>query len=397
VHHGVAHPASAKRSTLEVADIVRRFGPAFLRTHAIPAERRAVLLAIERCRTAELGGHLEVCSACGFEQPAYNSCRNRHCPKCQSLAQAKWVAKRLGSMLPVHAFHVVFTMPAELRAITQANRSLIFNLLFATASSTLLTLGRDPEHLGATLGITMVLHTWSRTLAFHPHVHAIVTGGGLSLDGERWVPASPKYLLPVQVMSPLFRGTFLAKLERLIQHKRIRVPEDFDWPSLRDSLYQTDWVVYAKRPFGGAEQVFRYLGRYTHRVGISNQRLLSITDTHVTFRTKEGESVTLTGDQFLLRWTQHVLPSGFVKIRHFGLMASANVATRLARARALLQPKSTPDAARSSTWQDALDDWRRLMLELTGIDVELCLRCGQRTLVRRPLPLPPCRAPPGAP
>jgi hypothetical protein len=299
-------------------------------------------------------------------------------------------------MLPVPSFHLVFTLPSELRAITQQNRRVVFTLLFETASSTLLTLGSDPNHLGATLGITMVLHTWSRTLAFHPHLHALVTAGGLSLDGESWVAANPKYLLPVEALSKLFRGRFLEGLQKLVQRGLLHLPTDVDWPSLRNSLYNLEWVVYAKRPFGGAEQVFRYLGRYTHRVGISNQRILSITDTDVTFRTKDGKRIAVTGEQFLRLWTQHVLPAGFVKIRHYGLMASAHAKTKLAKARALLESTSTPAVATvaSWTWQDALDDWRRWMRELTGIDVEACPRCGQPALVQRPLPV--ARAPPVA-
>lgn len=378
---------------LEVADIVRRFGRSFRRTHWPTAEQRAALIAIERCRTAALGGHLEVCRECGFEEPRYNSCRNRHCPKCQSLAQAKWIAQRLERMLDVPSFHIVFTLPAELRVLAKLNRVQIFGLLFFAASETLLSLGRDPKRLGAELGITMVLHTWSRDLGFHPHVHAIVTGGGLSLDGTQWVDAKRGYLFPVQVMGALFRGKFLASLDRLCKRGELRLPDGLDVARLRDALYRKNWIVYAKRPFGGAAHVFRYLGRYTHRVGISNQRLLAITDTHVTFRTKEGKTVTVTGEEFLHRWVQHVLPRAFVKIRHYGLMASSNVETKLARARACIA-YARESAPSTRTSESLPTDWKAWMHALTGVEVERCPRCDARAIVRIPLPLP--RAPPVA-
>jgi hypothetical protein len=378
---------------LEVADIVCRFGESFRRAHPITPEQSAVLVAIERCRTAALGGHLDVCHSCGFERPAYNSCRNRHCPKCQALAQAKWTESRLERVLPVRYFHVVFTLPAELRAIAKLNREKVFDLLFQGVSDTLQTLGRDPKRLGAQLGITMVLHTWTRELEFHPHVHAIVTGGGLSTDRDHWIDARRKYLFPVRVMGTLFRGKFLAALEKLLSQGQLRLPEGCCWKSLRDALYRKHWIVYAKEPFGGAEQVIRYLGRYTHRIGISNRRLVSMSDTHVTFRTKDGKRSTVTGELFLQRFVQHVLPHRFVKIRHAGLMASGNVSTKLARARSLLEARALASATpRAST--RLIQDWKSLLFALTGVDIEVCPHCHRKTLERRPLPLG--RAPPEA-
>jgi hypothetical protein len=408
MHEGAAHTSvrSPARPALELSDIVRAHGQAYRQRHVLTPEQHAVLSAIERCRTAALGGHLDVCAACGYSEPSYNSCRNRHCPKCQALAQARWIEGRMQRVLPTHYFHVVFTLPAELRPLAAHNRRRIFDLLFAAASATLLELGRDPERLGAELGITMVLHTWARDLQFHPHVHAIVTGGGLSLDGTRWVHAPPDFLFPVQVMGALFRGKFLAALDAAYARGELTLPEEGGptdpeaWDRLRDRLYRLPWVVYAKRPFGGPEQVIRYLGRYPHRVGISNQRLVRMDDDGITFRTKEGKTVTLLPEPFLARFLQHVLPDGFVKIRHYGLMASSHATTKLELARERLAPVTAARLCRAAEPPGTGDDDRGsfvlVLLRLTGIDVRLCPACHQPTMVRQPLPGPPSRAPPVA-
>jgi hypothetical protein len=380
--HAACAP-SRTRPALELADVVRAYGPTFQQSRVLRSEQRRALRDIERCRTAVLGGHLDACTACGHEQPSYNSCRNRHCPKCQSLAQARWIDKRLARLLPVHYFHVVFTLPAELRGVARRQRERVFDLLFASASATLLALARDPKRLGAELGVTMVLHTWTRELSFHPHVHAIVTGGGLSDDDARWVPTRKGFLFPVRVMGALFRGKMLAALERAHAHGHI----DLGNVDLR-ALRSKPWIVYAKRPFGGPEQVIRYLGRYTHRVGISNQRLVSMDERGVTFRTKDGGAVTLAGTELLARFVEHVLPPRFVKIRHYGLHAATNATTRLDRARDLLPllvvtPRADHDL-----------DWRDLLLRLTGTDLRVCPRCTVRAVVRTALPL--ARAPPEA-
>lgn len=320
------------------------------------------------------------------------------------MAQAQWTEGRVERVLPVPYFHVVFTLPVELRAVAMCNRRAVFDLLFASASATLLELGRDPNQLGAQLGITMVLHTWARDLRFHPHVHCIVAGGGLSLDGSRWIRSRRDYLFPVRVMGNLFRGKFLAGLCSAQARGEIRLPARSDDPEafarVRNRLYRTAWVVYAKRPFGGPEQVIRYLGRYTHRVGISNQRLVSMTDDGVTFRTKAGKSVTLSPLAFLDRFVQHVLPAGFVKIRHYGLVAAANAKTKLERARGLIEATNSlarERAPRATAVADPpRDDWRSRLLALTGIDLHVCPNCRLPTLVRRPLPLPMGRAPPAA-
>jgi hypothetical protein len=307
-------------------------------------------------------------------------------------------------ILPTHYFHVVFTLPAQLRPLAQRNRGVVYDLLFAAVSETLLELGRDPDWLGAELGFTAVLHTWTRELEFHPHLHGIVTGGGLSLDGQRWLGSKPNFLLPVQVMGALFRNKMLAKLKLARAHGRLELgpapldPEAF--PRLLDRLYHLDWVVYAKRPFGGPEQVVRYLGRYTHRIGISNHRLVSLDQNGVTFRTKNGKSITLSPQDFLRRFVQHVLPDGFVKIRHYGLLAPGNVNTKLKAAAALLpsQPSSDGTAPPAELGQPPLQetsDFRALLLELTGIDLTRCSVCGSRAVERRPLPSL-ARAPPDA-
>jgi hypothetical protein len=360
----------------------------YRREKVVTPDQLKVMRAIEACRTEVLGGHLDVCERCGYERPAYNSCRDRHCPKCQSLAQAKWVQERMERLLPVHYFHVVFTVPSSLRPIFRGNGRAMFDLLFAAASRTLLKLGEDPKRLGAQLGITAVLHTWTRELAYHPHLHCIVTGGGLGPDGTKWVEARRKYLFPVKVMAKLFRGLFLDGLRRAHAAGELDVAAA-DLAQLIDSLYRTDWVVYAKRPFGGPEQVFKYLGRYTHRVGISNQRLLSLDHRGVTFATKNGRTITLAPQEFIRRFLQHVLPPGFVKKRHYGLWAAGNVTRRLAVARSLLPavPPPTPVVADAEVRAAMLDfEWQRRLLRLTGIDVTRCPRCADGRMIAQPLP-----------
>jgi hypothetical protein len=372
------------RPALEVADIVRLHGEAFLCAHAVSPDQHSVLRAITRCRTEALGGHVDVCDACGFAAIAYNSCRDRHCPKCQALSQARWIERRMERFLPTHAFHVVFTLPSELHGLVMAHRKELFSLLFAAAAEALLELGRDPRWLGAELGITSVLHTWTRDLRFHPHVHCIVSGGGLSPDGERWVATRSDFLFPVRVLGALFRGKFLARLTRLHECGELRLADPARWGRLRDKLYRHRWVVYAKPPFGGPEHVFRYLGRYTHRVGLSNRRLVSLDARGVTFRTHGERTVTLPPHDFLRRFLLHVLPKGFVKIRHHGLMAASNVPTRLAVAHRLLGSLTRPDPSAEAT---SAGDFRDALLALTGVDLRRCPQCGALAMRRLPLPL----------
>jgi hypothetical protein len=383
--HATVSPASVRerRPCLEVADIFRRFGPAYRHSHCLTDAQRKVMWCIEHCRTPAMGAHVRVCLDCQHQEHDFNSCRNRHCPKCQALAQAVWIAQRQRRVLPVRHFHIVFTLPAQLRPIAAANRKRIFGLLFHAVADTLLELGADPKWLGAQLGLTAVLHTWTRELMFHPHLHCVVTAGGLALEGSpRWIHSTPDFLFPVRVMSRLFRGKFLDGLQRLYREHALLVPLgagdscDDHFRRLVAQLYDSDWVVYCKEPFGGPEHVFQYLGRYTHRVAISNQRLISLERDTVRFATKDGNTATLPGDEFIRRFLMHVLPDHFTKIRHYGLMASSNINTRLETARALLGHKRDDDHATTHrSWQDVL-------LELTGIDLFTCPSCGGTNIKR---------------
>lgn len=337
------------RPAFEVADIVRDFGEAYRHLHTLTPDQGAVLRAIAACRTAALGGHLDTCDGCGFSQTSYNSCRNRHCQKCQGSAQSAWIEERAKRILPVGHFHIVFTVPDVLHRLAAFRREDVFGALFSASSETIRELGGS--RLGLDLGFTMVLHTWTRDLRFHPHIHAIVAAGGLSLDGERWITKT-EFLLPVRVLGALFRGKFLDAIKRLHARGVFAGFDDFCDPQAFDRLMtklaKKRWVVYAKKPFGRPEHVLAYLGRYTHRVGISNRRLLSRDGGLVTFATKNGATSTLTGVDFLHRFVQHVLPKRFVKIRHYGLYASGHVDTKLTKARALVPaPPAVSDAASS--------------------------------------------------
>jgi hypothetical protein len=308
-------------------------------------------MTAERCRTAALGGHVARCEDCSHTVIAYNSCRNRHCPKCQGAAATEWLAAREADLLPVPYFHVVFTLPAAIADIAYQNKAVIYDILFTTSAETMTTIAADPEHLGARIGITSVLHTWGSALTHHPHVHMIVPGGGISIDGTRWVPCRPDFILPVEVLSCLFRGLFLAKLVAAHRAGRLkffgvhaRLDNIRAFKAYLAPLRKIDWVVYAKRPFGGPRAVLAYLSRYTHRVAISNRRLIAADHTGVTFRWKnyriEGpgryQTMTLSTHEFIRRFLMHVLPGGFHRIRHYGLLASGSRAANIARARQLL-------------------------------------------------------------
>jgi len=346
------------RPALELADIVRQHGPRYLRRHALPRTHLRLLNAIQACRTAALGGHVEPCSQCSHQRISYNSCRNRHCPKCQSTARAKWLAARKLELLPVKYFHVVFTLPKEIAAIAFHNKKLVYNLLFQTASKTLLTIARDPKHLGAKIGFFAILHTWGQNLLHHPHLHCVVPGGGLSLDSQQWVSCRPRFFLPVEVLSLLFRRLFLEALGKAYQKGQLNFYSDLK--PLREPaafarylapLKELKWVVYAKPPFGGPENVLEYLGRYTHRVAISNQRILAHDEETVSFSWKDyrhhhkRKTMTLTAEEFLRRFLLHALPRGFQRIRHYGLFANRSRRSNLSRCRRLLAaPEPHPEA-----------------------------------------------------
>jgi hypothetical protein len=341
------------RPALEVADIFRDRGPAWRKAHAghVSLDQLKVMSAIENCRTAALGGHVARCEECAYSQISYNSCRNRHCPKCQGAAAKDWLAAREADLLPVPYYHVVFTLPAAIADIAYQNKAVIYDLLFKASAETLVTIAADPKHLGARVGITSVLHTWGSAMTHHPHVHMIVPGGGISLDGERWVACRAAFFLPVRVLSRLFRRLFLERL--LAAHQAGRLKFFGDHAALANArafvaylapLRRAEWVVYAKRPFGGPQAVLAYLSRYTHRVAIANSRLIACDRGAVTFRWKdyraEGRDrqkvMTLSTAEFIRRFLVHVLPSGFHRIRHYGLLASGTRADNIAKARRLL-------------------------------------------------------------
>lgn len=329
-----------------MAEIFRRHGAAFRRANVLGPSQARVLAALSCCRTARLGGHIEHCAACGYAHPVYDSCRDRHCPSCQAYAQHAWIAAREARVLPVPHFHVVFTLPSELRVLAQFDPRAVYDLVMAAASETLMTLGRD--RLGGTLGVTMVLHTWTRELLLHPHVHCIVTAGALTDDGAWSKTASRRFLFPIGAMRKLFRGIVTTHLRRQFDDRKLHVPDDLAEPAafkrLLRSVHRRSWVVYAKAPLAGPHHVFRYLGRYTHRVGLSDQRLVALSDTHVTFRTRGADRLTVTVHEFVRRFLLHVLPDGFHKIRHFGLYSSTGVRGALAIARSIVAhlPDATP-------------------------------------------------------
>lgn len=326
---------------------------------------------------------MDKCEHCGHKVSSYNSCCDRHCPKCQALRQAKWISERKERILPTHYFHLVFTLPAEMRSVALCNRKAMFDMLFSSAAQTLLELGKDEKHLGGILGITAVLHTWTRELHFHPHVHCVVTGGGLAVDSERWVSSNDDFLFPVRVLSRLFRGKFLHALSHAYANKKLtfagscaHLNEPQRFAAFKHKLYRHDWVVYAKPPFGGPQAVFEYLGRYTHRVAISNQRLISTDDNSVTFFTKDGATCTLKCTEFIRRFLMHVLPGRYTKIRHFGLLASGNVNTKLARAKELLDSNTANRYKSDTSDEKTCESWLEQLLVFSKQLPPICPRCG---------------------
>lgn len=347
------------RATHEVADVVRSFGDALLRMGSVTPARRRVMRALLACRTAQLGGHVESCDSCDFRRIAYNSCRNRHCPKCQGSRQAKWLEGRAKDLLPVEYFHVVFTIPDELASIALQNKRVVYGILFATSAATLRTIAADQKHLGAELGFLSVLHTWGQDLRHHPHVHCVVPGGGLRPDGS-WVACHPGFFLPVRVLSAMFRGKFVAALRAAFEQGKLQFQGSLEplrdpatFATCLDRVMAKRWVVYSKPPFGGPEQVLKYLARYTHRVAISNHRIVDIDATTVKFLWRDRangnrqRTIALPGVEFLRRFLQHVLPRGFTRLRHYGFLANRARATRLTECRLRLGAPM-PDAAPAS-------------------------------------------------
>jgi predicted RNA-binding Zn-ribbon protein involved in translation (DUF1610 family) len=392
---------------LEVADIFRTHGAAWRQAQQghLSFGQLKVMSAIEQCRSAALGGHVLHCDACDHDEIAYNSCRNRHCPKCQGSAARRWLEARQADLLPVEYYHVVFTLPAEISRIAYYNKAVIYGLLFEVAAETLRTIAADPKHLGARIGATLVLHTWGSSMTHHPHVHGVVPGGGLSLDGERWVACRPGFFLPVRVLSRLFRRRFLEELGHAHHAGQLQFFDDdaglsaaaafIEWLA---PLRECEWVVYAKRPFSGPAAVLAYLARYTHRVAISNQRLVAFDDSGVTFRWKDYrlkgptryKTMTLPAAEFMRRFLLHVLPGGFHRIRHYGLLANADRRENLTKARELLSVEAPVEVVQSEG-EDPKPD--------TATSAFLCPDCGAPmvvidTLLRAPRirapPIPQC-------
>jgi hypothetical protein len=376
------------RPRLEVADIFRASGQEYrtARSNRMPLRHLRVMNAIEVCRTAELGGHVDECDTCGALRISYNSCRNRHCPKCQSLAKERWLEERKRDLLPTPYFHIVFTLPASLRPWAQRNQQVVYDILFKAASRTLFTLAGDPKYLDAQIGFIAVLHTWTQTLIDHPHLHCIVTAGGLSSDTDRWISWRKGLFMPVKVLSVLFRGIFIDHLKSAYKSGQLKPPEhilardhDAAFNKLLPGLYRQSWVVHCKAPMGRPQDVLAYLARYTHRVAISNDRLVRLRGDEVTFRWRDRarhNKVRLTNlraGEFIRRFLLHVLPDGFVKIRYYGIFSHRNRRTKVARARQIL-------GAELDIQADTIS-WQERLRRLTGIDPRVCPHCGKGRMV----------------
>ena len=376
---------------LEVADIFRQIGPAYRDEHAaaLNSGQRRVMRDIERCRTAALGGHVEQCDDCGHQRISFNSCRNRHCPKCQSLVRAQWLEDRQAELLPVEYFHVVFTVPQEVAAIAYQNKAVVYDILFHAASETLRTIAGDPKHLGVEIGFIAILHTWGQNLMHHPHLHCVVPGGGISPDGKRWIACRPGFFLPVKVLSRLFRRLFLEQLQQAFDDNKLNFCNSLEALHSRVAFARylapaahAEWVVYAKKPFGGPEQVLQYLGRYTHRVAISNNRLVEFADGQVSFNWKDYrheshiKTMRLDAQEFVRRFLLHVLPTGFQRIRHYGFLANRYREVKLEHCRQLLGVPvpviGAPDP--QLQYQDRYE-------RLTGVSLRDCPNCGRGHMV----------------
>jgi hypothetical protein len=380
------------RPAFELASIFRQYGQAYRQAHSLPLQQLRVMRAIEVCRTAALGGHVEACSQCDFTRIAYNSCRNRHCPKCQNAERARWLANRKAEVLPVEYFHVVFTIPEELARIAFYNKQQVYGILFQTVSETVLTIARDPRHLGAEIGFFSILHTWGQNLLHHPHLHCVIPGGGLSPDYDRWIGCKPGFFLPVRVLSCLFRRLFIQALERCFHKGTLQfwgeiapLQQPAAFAECMARWRQTNWVVYAKPPFGGPQQALAYLGRYTHRIALSNDRIQLVQQGQVTFQWKDyrsphkhkSRSMTVTVDEFIRRFLIHTVPSGFQRIRHFGFLANRHRQEKLELCRKLLIPVTQellPDAAQCAVLLLALVAAARVC--------PACPRCQRGVMIR---------------
>jgi len=378
---------------LEVGDVFRRYGETYRQQHAgsLSRDQLRVMTAIERCRTAALGGHVEQCDQCHFQRIAYNSCRDRHCPKCQSLARAQWIEDRQAELLDTSYFHVVFTVPEEIATIAYQNKEVVYDILFRATSETLRTIAADPKHLGAEIGFFAVLHSWGQNLMFHPHLHCVVPGGGISPDGQRWIACRRSFFLPVRVLSRRFRRLFVESLEKAFDEGQLKFFSSLQELDDRKAflrylapLPKKKWVVYAKKPFAGPQQVLDYVGRYTHRVAISNNRILNIEDGQVTFRYKDyrdgsqQKTMTLSADEFIRRFLLHVLPAGFHRIRYYGFLGNRYRKEKLQQCRhllgmILLEPGSSTEVAEL--------DYRDRYQALTGSSLWECPACHRGRMI----------------
>ena len=376
---------------IEIQDIFNQYGDKYRKNHKLPLHILKTMIDIEACRTAELGGHVDECDECGHVRVSYNSCRNRHCPKCQTLAKERWLEKRKEDLLPVGYFHVVFTIPQELNYITLTNQKEMYSILFNAVSETLLELSRDKKYLGAEIGFMSILHTWGQNLMNHPHIHCVVPSGGLTFDGTEWINSKNDFFIPVKVLSRKFRGKFLFYLKKAYYSNALKYSTEIEkltekhiFQSFICKLYKKEWVVYCKPPFGSSEHVLEYLGRYSHRVAISNHRIVNLENGYVTFKWRDYKDhnkekfMTLTVDEFMRRFFMHVLPRKFVKIRHYGILSNRNRSTKLQKC------KELTDAVQSkSENSDVKLSAAELLLKLTGIDINICSCCGKGKMITK--------------
>ncbi|GCD13271.1 IS91 family transposase [Clostridium tagluense] len=376
---------------IEIQDIFNQYGDEYRRNHQLPLNILKTMIDIEACRTAELGGHVDECDECGHVRVSYNSCRNRHCPKCQTLAKERWLEKRKEDLLSVGYFHVVFTIPEELNYITLTNQKEMYSILFKSVSETLLELSSDKKYLGAEIGFMAILHTWGQNLMNHPHIHCIVPSGGLTLDGNRWISSKKDFFIPVKVLSRKFRGKFLFYLKKAYYSNALKyttgiekLTEKHVFQSFIDKLYKKEWIVYCRPPFGSAEYVLEYLGRYTHRVAISNHRIVNLENGYVTFKWRDYKDhnkekfMTLTVDEFIRRFLMHVLPRKFVKIRHYGILSNRNRSTKLQKCKELTGAVENKNQNLEVNLSAA-----ELLLKLTGIDINICSCCRKGKMITK--------------
>lgn len=377
---------------IEVQDIFAELGVKYCEDHNLPFHIRKAVMNIINCRTAQLGGHVDECTSCGHTKISYNSCRDRHCPKCQILSKERWIENRKNDLLPISYFHVVFTIPYELEFVTLLNKKVMYSILFKATSETLLELSRAPKYLGAEIGFTTILHTWGQNLMNHTHTHNIVPSGGLSLDGSRWINSKKDFFIPVKVLSRKFRGKFLYYFKKAYYNNDLKFTNDIEdlghkniFQCFVDRLYDKEWVVYCKPPFGSAEHVVEYLGRYTHRVAISNNRIEAFENGYVVFKWKDysdnnkEKHMTLKTEEFIRRFLMHILPGKFVKIRHYGILSNRNRMTKLKKCKQILKVPiiKIQDKLRLSTAE--------LLFNLTGIDINKCPCCSGKMSTRKKL------------